>query len=217
VYFDIVAMAFIAVYLISQIASAKLFVIGRWTFPGATIVFPLSYIFGDILTEVYGYAKTRRVIWIGFFSAILMALVLWVVQILPPAPDWPNQLAYQAILGVVPRMVLGSIVAYWCGEFTNSYVMAKMKVFTKGRFLWTRTMGSTVTGQAVDSLVFISIAFSGRLPWVVIFQMSASLYLFKIAYEFAATPLTYVVVKRLKRAEGAEIFDRDTNFTPFRL
>jgi hypothetical protein len=216
-YFDVVAVAFVSVYLISQVSSSKLFEVGRVQLPGAAVVFPLSYIFGDILTEVYGYARTRRVIWAGFGAAVLMALVLWVVQVLPPAPNWGDQLAYQAILGVVPRMVLGSIVAYWAGEFANSYVMAKMKVLTGGRYLWTRTVGSTVVGQAVDSAVFILVAFAGRLPWGAVCQVAVTLYLFKVAYEVVATPLTYAIVRWLKRAEQVDVFDRSTDFTPFRF
>jgi hypothetical protein len=216
-YFDVASTAFVAVYLISQVSSSKLFVIGGLQLPGAAVVFPLSYIFGDILTEVYGYARTRRVIWMGFGSAVVMAVVLWIVQALPPAPDWPNQAAYEAILGVVPRMVLGSIAAYWAGEFTNSYIMAKMKLLTNGRHLWTRTVGSTVIGQAVDSTVFILVAFAGRLAWASLFQVAATLYLFKVAYEIAATPLTYAIVRWLKRVEGVDVYDRQTDFTPFRL
>jgi queuosine precursor transporter len=210
-------MAFIAVYLISQVSSAKLFALGGLSLPGAAVIFPLSYIFGDVLTEVYGYAMTRRVIWVGFGAAVLMALVLWIVQVLPPAPEWANQEAYQAILGVVPRMVAGSIFAYWAGEFTNSYIMAKMKVFTEGRHLWSRTIGSTILGQAVDSAVFISVAFAGRLPWPALLHIAGSLYLFKVAYEIVATPLTYYVVAVLKKAEGLDVYDRETDFSPFRL
>lgn len=216
-YFDVVAVAFVSVYLISQVSSSKLFAIGPVQLPGAAVVFPLSYIFGDILTEVYGYARTRRVIWAGFAAAVLMAAVLWVVQELPPAPGWRDQLAYQSILGVVPRLVLGSIVAYWAGEFANSYVMARMKVLTNGRLLWTRTVGSTVVGQAVDSAVFIAIAFAGRMPWADVLQVATTLYLFKVAYEVAATPMTYAVVRWLKRAEQVDVFDRATNFTPFKF
>jgi uncharacterized integral membrane protein (TIGR00697 family) len=157
------------------------------------------------------------VIWAGFGAAVLMALVLWVVQALPPALGWRDQAAYEAILGVVPRLVLGSIVAYWAGEFTNSYVMAKMKVLTGGRYLWTRTVGSTVVGQAVDSAVFITVAFAGRLPWGALLQIASTLYLFKVAYEIAATPLTYAVVKWLKRVEQVDVFDQSTDFTPFRF
>jgi hypothetical protein len=216
-YFDLVAMAFVAVYLISQVSSSKLFVIGRLQLPGAAVVFPLSYIFGDILTEVYGYARTRRVIWTGFALAIVMALVLWIVQILPPAPGWTDQAAYEAILGVVPRMVLGSIAAFWAGEFTNSYIMAKMKLLTDGRYLWTRTVGSTVVGQAVDSSVFMMVAFAGRIPWSVLIQIASTLYLAKVIYEVAATPLTYLIVKWLKRVEQIDVYDRKTDFTPFKL
>ena len=215
--FDVVAIAFVSVYLISQVSSSKLFVLGHLELPGAAVVFPMSYIFGDILTEVYGYARTRRVIWGGFGAAILMALVLWIVQMLPPAPDWHNQQAYEAILGVVPRMVLGSIVAYWAGEFANSYVMAKMKLTTKGLHLWTRTVGSTIVGQAVDSTVFITIAFAGRIPWSMVLQIAATLYLSKVVYEIAATPLTYAIVKWLKRVEQVDFYDWKTDFTPFRL
>jgi queuosine precursor transporter len=216
-YFDVVAMAFVSVYLISQVSSSKLFVLGSLQLPGAAVVFPLSYIFGDILTEVYGYARTRRVIWASFCAAILMALVLWIVQILPPAPGWTNQQAYQSILGVVPRLVLGSIVAYWAGEFTNSYIMAKMKLLTKGRHLWTRTVGSTVVGQAVDTIVFTSVAFAGRLPWDNVLRITATMYMFKVAYEIAATPLTYAIVTWLKRVEQVDVYDWTTNFTPFQL
>jgi len=153
----------------------------------------------------------------GFGAAVVMALVLWIVQGLPPAPGWPNQQAYQAILGVVPRLVLGSIVAYWAGEFANSYVMARMKLLTKGRHLWTRTMGSTVVGQAVDSVVFIAVAFAGTLPWAGVLQVGLTLYLFKVGYEFLATPLTYAIVRRLKRIEQLDYYDWATDFTPFRL
>ena len=216
-YFDIVAVAFVSVYLISQVSSSKLFAIGRLQLPGAAVVFPLSYIFGDILTEVYGYARTRRVIWIGFGAAVLMAVVLWIVQVLPPAEGWGDQRAYESILGVVPRMVLGSIVAYWAGEFVNSYVMAKMKLLTRGRYLWTRTVTSTVVGQAVDSSVFMTIAFAGRIPLSSVIQIVATLYLFKVAYEVVATPITYAIVTWLKKAEGVDVYDRGTNFTPFEL
>jgi hypothetical protein len=146
-----------------------------------------------------------------------MALVLWIVQILPPAPGWTDQAAYEAILGVVPRMVLGSIAAFWAGEFTNSYIMAKMKLLTDGRYLWTRTVGSTVVGQAVDSSVFMMVAFAGRIPWSVLIQIASTLYLAKVIYEVAATPLTYLIVKWLKRVEQIDVYDRKTDFTPFKL
>jgi hypothetical protein len=216
-YFDIVSCAFIAVYLISQVSSAKLIALGPFQFPGAIVIFPFAYIFGDILTECYGYARTRRIIWLGFFAATLMAVVLWVVQELPPAPAWPNQAAYEVILGLVPRVVLGSVLAYWAGEFANSYVLAKMKVWTGGRHLWTRTIGSTVVGQAIDSIVFISIVFVGRIPLGAILRVIGSVYLFKVTYEAAATPLTYWIVNRIKHAEGIDVYDTKTNLSPFKL
>lgn len=216
-YYDVIATLFVAVYLISQVASAKLFSFSIFQFPGAAIIFPFSYIFGDILTECYGYARTRRIIWLGFISAVLMALTFLVVQKLPPAPGWNNQEAYEKILGVVPRVVLGSIAAYWAGEFINSFVMAKLKVMTAGKYLWTRTIGSTVVGQAVDTIVFVVIAFSGLAGIPVLLRLSVSLYLFKVIYETLATPLTYLLVGWLKRAEGIDVYDRGTNFSPFKF
>jgi uncharacterized integral membrane protein (TIGR00697 family) len=216
-YYDIVSSLFVAIYLISQVSSAKLIAFGPFQVPGAIVLFPLAYIFGDILTEVYGYARTRRVIWTGFFSAVLMALVLVVVQHLPSAPDWPNQGAYEKILGFVPRVVLGSILAYWAGEFANSYVLARLKILTQGRHLWSRTIGSTVVGQAVDSLVFATVAFGGVVPVPILVRIVASIYALKVAYEAAATPLTYIVVNHLKRVERMDVYDHHTNFTPFKL
>jgi queuosine precursor transporter len=216
-YFDIVSSLFVGVYIISQVASAKLFTVGSFIFPGAIIVFPIAYIFGDILTEVYGYERTRRVIWVGFISAILLALVLLAVQFLPAAPNWEFQQAYEQILGFVPRVVLGSLLAYWAGEFANSFVMAKMKVWSNGEKLWARTIGSTVVGQFVDSIVFGVVAFAGVIPWSVILILVGSIYLFKVLYEIVATPLTYFIVKRLKQAEGIDVYDRQTNFSPFRF
>lgn len=216
-YFDVTACAFVAVYLISQVSTVKLFAIGPFQFPGAIIIFPFAYIFGDILTEVYGYSKTRKIIWVGFFAATLMSIVLWIVQRLPPAPGWPNQQAYENLLGVVPRVALGSVIAYWAGEFANSYVLAKMKIRTAGRYLWTRTIGSTVVGQAVDSLVFISIVFVGTVPIETLMRIIASVYIFKVCYEVAATPLTYWIVNGLKRAEGVDVYDTTTRFNPFKF
>lgn len=156
-------------------------------------------------------------IWTGFFAAVLMSLVLLVVGYLPPAPNWNHQSAYDQILGIVPRVVVGSILAYWAGEFANSYVMAKMKLWTKGRFLWTRTVGSTVVGQGVDSLVFVTIAFGGTVPGKVVVIISGSIYLAKVLYEVIATPITYIIVGFLKHAEGVDVYDYKTNFSPFRF
>ncbi|MCO6509570.1 MAG: queuosine precursor transporter [Aridibacter famidurans] len=216
-YFDIVAGLFVGIYLISQISSAKLVSVGPFVFPGAIVIFPLSYIFGDILTEVYGYARTRRVIWVGFVSAALLAVVLLIVQYLPPAPNWTLQTEFEALLGIVPRVIAGSLMAYWAGEFVNSYIMAKAKVWTGGRMLWTRTIGSTLVGQFVDSVVFGVVAFAGIVPWTVIFTLAGSIYLFKVLYEILFTPVTYFVVGRLKKAEGVDVFDRSTDFNPFKL
>jgi len=216
-YFDIVAVAFVSVYLITQVSSTKIAAFGPFQFPGAIILFPFSYIFGDVLTEVYGYARTRRVIWMGFIAAVLLAVVLMIVEYLPPAPGWQDQSAYTTILGFVPRIVLGSIFGYWVGEFGNSFVMSRLKVITKGRHLWMRTISSTVVGQALDTLVFVTIAFGGRFPIGLIVSMSISAYLFKVAYETIATPLTYIFVNFLKRREGIDVFDDNENYTPFRF
>jgi queuosine precursor transporter len=215
-YFAVISSLFVAVYLVSQVASTKLIALGPLQVPGAIVIFPIAYIFGDILTEVYGYARTRRTIWAGFISAIFLSVVLWIVQILPPAPSWTKQDAYEAILGFVPRIVLGSILAYWAGEFANSYVLARMKVWTQGRMLWSRTIGSTIVGQGIDSFVFAAVAFGGTIPSAVLFRVMASLYLLKVMYEVLATPLTYAIVFALKRIEGIDVFDRSTDFNPFR-
>ncbi|MCC7355229.1 MAG: queuosine precursor transporter [Anaerolineae bacterium] len=206
---------FVAVLLISNTASSKILDMGPFTFDGGTILFPLSYIFGDILTEVYGYRRSRRVIWIGFFCAALMAAVYAVVGALPPAEGWEGQSAYVAILGTTPRIVIGSLIAYWAGEFSNSFTLAKLKVLTQGRFLWTRTIGSTIIGQAVDTSLFVLIAFAGTLPTSLLASILVSNYVFKVAFEALATPLTYRVVGFLKRAEQEDYYDRDTDFNPF--
>jgi hypothetical protein len=182
---------------------------------GAQMLFPITYIFGDIFTEVYGYAGSRRAIWIGFFASGLMAAMSAFVVWARPAPEWHNQQAFEIVLGVVPRFVIASLVAFWAGEFTNSYVMAKMKLVTEGEYLWTRTIGSTVAGQFVDTMLVMLIAFGGRTEWKTIFSLIISGYLAKVLYEALATPLTYLVVNFLKRSEGVDVYDRGTNFNPF--
>jgi uncharacterized integral membrane protein (TIGR00697 family) len=164
-FFTLITAFFVAVLLISNVASSKILVLGPFTFDGGTIIFPLSYIFGDILTEVYGYRKSRQVIWIGFACAILMAAVFTLVGILPPASDWDGQAAYDRILGTTPRIVAGSLIAYFAGEFSNSFLLAKMKILTRGRWLFTRTIGSTVVGQGVDTVFFVMVAFAGTFSW----------------------------------------------------
>jgi hypothetical protein len=214
-FFTLITGFFVAVLLISNVASSKIVDLGPFTFDGGTILFPISYIFGDILTEVYGYRKSRQVIWIGFASALLMSLVFAIVGFLPPARGWNNQNAYMAILGTTPRIVAGSLIAYFAGEFSNSYVLAKMKIFTRGRWLFSRTIGSTIVGEGIDTLFFVTIAFAGSIPGSTLMAVIASNYIFKVGFEVVATPLTYAVVSFLKKTEKADIYDYKTNFNPF--
>jgi uncharacterized integral membrane protein (TIGR00697 family) len=214
-YFSVISVFFVSVLLISNIASTKIVDLKWFTFDGGTLLFPLSYIFGDILTEVYGYKKSKQVIWLGFFSALIMALVLMLVGKLPSAPGWNNQDAYNIILGSTPRIILASLVAYSCGEFINSFILAKMKIFTKGKYLWTRTISSTVVGEFIDSLIFIVIAFAGVLPYSLLVTLVISNYIFKALIEILFTPLTYKIVKFLKRREAEDFYDYQTNFNPF--
>lgn len=214
-YLGTISVFFVTVLLVSNIASTKIVDFGWFTFDAGTLLFPLSYIFADILTEVYGFKRSRRVIWLGFFSALLMSAVLILVGKLPPAADWGNQAAYDAILGLTPRIVVGSLIAYFCGEFVNSFIVAKMKVWTSGKWLWTRTIGSTAVAQLVDSAIFIVIAFYGVLPNSLIITLIISNYVFKTAVEVLFTPATYAAVKYLKKAEGEDFYDRETNFSPF--
>ena len=216
-YFDLIMALFVAVLLISNVASSKILKLGPFTFDGGTILFPISYIFGDILTEVYGYRRSRRVIWVGFACAGLMAGVFALVGALPPAEGWENQAAYEAILGTTPRIVLGSLIAYFAGEFSNSYTPAKMKILTKGRWLWTRTIGSTLVGEGVDTVLFVTIAFAGTLPWSLFISIIASNYIFKVGLEAAMTPATYRITNFLKHAESQDVYDTDTDFNPFKL
>jgi queuosine precursor transporter len=209
---------FVGVLIISNIASVKPVILWHFTFDGGTILFPLSYIFGDILTEVYGYRASRKVIWTGFVAAVLMALTLWAVGKLPsPSADWDASAnaAYQRILAPVGRIVLASLLAYWAGEFSNSYVLAKMKILTKGRYLWTRTIGSTLVGEGIDTAIFCTVAFLGVWSTPTLIAVIVSNYIFKCAFEILATPLTYAVVIGLKKSEKVDYYDRGTNFNPF--
>ena len=212
---DLITGLFVAVLLISNVASAKILKLGPFTFDGGTILFPLSYIFGDVLTEVYGYARSRKVIWTGFVAAGVMSAVFWIVGMLPSAEGWENQAAYQAILGTTPRIVLASLLAYLAGEFSNSFTLAKMKIATAGRFLWMRTIGSTLIGEGVDTAIFCTVAFWGTMPNELLVSIVASNYVFKCAFEVLATPVTYRVVGYLKRSENEDYYDRETNFNPF--
>ncbi|PCG07809.1 hypothetical protein COA17_16560 [Sphingomonas ginsenosidimutans] len=223
-YFDLVMAAFVAILLLSnvlgagKVAQVVLPGIGPWPFGAGILFFPVSYIIGDVLTEVYGYAHARRVIWVGFAATVFMALMARVVVALPPAPDWTNQAAYETIFGQVPRIVFASMCAFWAGEFVNSYVLARMKVLTEGRHLWMRTIGSTIAGQAVDSLIFYPLAFWGAEGWThaLVIQVLYTQWALKVGWEVLLTPLTYWVIGALKKAEGVDVFDRATNFTPFR-
>lgn len=216
-YFDILMGIFVAVLLISNIASIKILTLWKFTFDGGTLLFPLSYIFGDVLTEVYGYQRSRRVIWTGFFGAALMSLVLYVVQVLPPAADWANQKAYESLLGFVPRIVLGSLVAYFAGEFSNSYILSKMKIKTKGKYLWTRTIGSTLVGEGIDTLIFCTVAFYGLLPDKLLIAVIVSNYIFKCGVEIVFTPVTYLIVGFLKKKEHEDHYDMGISYNPFTL
>lgn len=216
-YLDIITVLFVAVLLVSNVASSKILMLGPFTFDGGTLLFPISYIFADMLTEVYGYSRSRRVIWLGFLATALMAGVLQIVGALPPAEGWENQGAYEAILGLTPRIVLASLVAYFAGEFANSFTLAKMKLLTRGRWLWSRTIGSTMVGQGVDTLLFVGIAFAGVLSSELLLAVLISNYVFKVGYEALATPLTYTIVGFLKRSEGIDAYDDNTNFNPFAL
>jgi uncharacterized integral membrane protein (TIGR00697 family) len=222
-YFSFITAIFVTVLVISNIIAVKLISIWGLVLPAAVILFPISYIFGDILTEVYGYANTRRVIWTGFFCNLLAVLAIWVAGILPAVPFWSvgsfptaetAQQAYSAILGFTPRLLVASFIAYLAGEFINSFVMAKLKVRTQGKFLWLRTIGSTIVGEGVDSAIFISIAFWAILPSSALWTAIISQWMFKVVYETLVTPLTYLVVNFLKKKENEDYFDQNTNFNP---
>lgn len=216
-YLIYVAMLFVTILLISNTVAVKIVQISFLIFSGANFIFPLSYIFGDVLTEVYGYKETRKIIWFGFAAQILMALFYYLVQILPTASFWQYQDAYKAILGSVPRVVLASISAYWVGNFMNSYVLSKMKIFTNGKHLWTRIIGSTVVGELFDSTIFVVIAFIGTIPGSAVISMILSFYLIKVIIEVVLTPVTYYTINKLKKAEGIDTYDHGVNYNPFNL
>ena len=224
-YYEFVMVAFVVILVCSnlvgpaKIAQVDFPLLGVLTFGAGVLFFPISYVFGDILTEVYGYARSRRVIWAGFAALAFASFMAWVVVSLPPAPFWKNQAAYEVAFGATWRIALASMIAYFCGEFVNSFVLAKMKIATAGRWLWSRTIGSTIFGEAVDSALFYPLAFYGtgiipneKLPMVMLAQFVA-----KVVVEVMFTPITYLIVGWLKRAEQEDHYDRDTRFTPFSL
>jgi hypothetical protein len=217
-YYDLVLAGFVTVYLCSNlIGPAKAVTAAGFTFGAGVLFFPISYIFGDILTEVYGYARARRVIWAGFGAMAFASLMATVVVALPPAKDWPFQDAYQTVFGQTPRIVAASLTAFFAGEFVNSYVLAKMKIWTEGRWLWTRTIGSTLAGEGVDSLLFYPLAFFGVWENALLATVLLTNYVLKVLVEVAMTPVTYKVVGWLKRVEDEDYYDRKTDFNPFTL
>jgi uncharacterized integral membrane protein (TIGR00697 family) len=223
-YYDFVMAAYVCVLLCSnligpaKVTSIKMPIFGTWTFMAGVLFFPISYIFGDILTEVYGYGRDRRVVWAGFAALAFASVMAAVVVHLPPsASSLASQASVEAVFGNTPRIVAASITAFLCGTFVNSYVLAKMKIWTQGRWLWTRIVGSTLCGELVDSVIFYFAAFYGRLPQVELIALMFTQYGLKSAWEILATPLTYLVVAFLKKAENEDYYDIDTNFTPFSL
>jgi queuosine precursor transporter len=215
--FDIVMAAFVAILLLSNvIGAAKIATLGGWEFGAGILFFPVSYVIGDVLTEVYGYSRARRCIWVGFAALLFMAFMSWVVVSLPPASGWTGQSAYESVFGQVPRIVFASIAAFWAGEFVNAFVLAKMKILTRGKHLWSRTIGSTFFGQAVDSLIFYPLAFLGIWSTEQVMTVMVTNWLLKVLWEAVLTPVTYVVVGALKRHEGVDLFDEGTDFTPFK-
>ncbi|MBY0470598.1 queuosine precursor transporter [bacterium] len=217
-YFDLVMAGFVTVLLCSNIIGVQK-VSHLWgiTFGAGTLFFPISYVFGDVLTEVYGYARARRVVWAGFAALAFASFVSWVIVTLPPAPGWTQQETYRQIFGQTPRIVFASLLAFFIGEFANSYVLARMKVVTKGKHLWARTIGSTIVGEFLDSIVFYPLAFLGTWPTELVIKVMVSNYCAKVLWETVLTPVTYRVVKFLKKVESEDYYDVGTNFTPFSL
>ncbi|MBC7779542.1 MAG: queuosine precursor transporter [Proteobacteria bacterium] len=222
-YYDLVMAGFVCVLLCSnligpaKVAQIELPWIGAFAFGAGVLFFPISYVFGDILTEVYGYARARKVVWAGFGALAFASFMAWVVVQLPPASGWPNQAAYETIFGATPRIVAASLIAFWVGEFVNSYVLARMKVWSGGRALWVRMIGSTGLGQGVDTLIFYPVAFYGVWSDALLGAVMFSNYLLKVGWEILALPFTYRIVAWLKRAEQEDHFDRTTDFNPFTL
>lgn len=213
---DTLIIIFVVVLMISNLVAQKIVAIGpHFRLSGAQLLFPVTYIFGDIFTEVYGYAASRRAIWTGFLASGLLAVMGNIIVALPAAPEFQHQEAFQIVFYTVPRIIVASLIAYWCGEFANAYVMAKVKVITQGRHLWMRTIGSTAAGQLIDTVVVMTIAFGGSVSASELFRLMYSGYFGKVLYEALATPVTYLVVNALKRSEGVDVYDEGTDFNPF--
>jgi len=219
-FFPILAGLFVAVLVISQVTAVKPVQFGVISFTGADVIFPLAYLLGDVLTEIYGFARSRLVIWTGLFANILMSAALWLVGVMPGEPVWleqGGQEAWNMLLGLARRIALASLLAYFVGEFVNSYVLSRLKLATRGRFLWLRTIGSSLIGQGVDTLIFFPVAYGGEWPWTLILELMAVAYGLKVGVEVAMTPVTYAVVTFLKRRTGIDVYDYNTSFNPFRI
>jgi queuosine precursor transporter len=224
-YLDALTTAFVVILLVSNLIAQKVCLIGPvsvggWSIgpfavSGAVLLFPVTYIFGDVFTEVYGYAASRRAIWLGFFGTALLYVIGAIVISLPSAPGWKNQQAFATVFGFIPRILAASLIAFWAGEFANSYTMARLKLITNGRKLWTRTIGSTIVGQAVDTVLVITLTFGGIYPVRILLNIIVTGYLLKVGYEVLATPLTYLVINWLKQTEHADAFDLHESFNPF--
>lgn len=218
-YFPILTGLFVAVLMISQVTAVKPVQVGI-VFTGADLIFPLAYLLGDVLTEVYGFARSRLVIWTGLAANILMSATLWLVGVIPGEPGWVadgGQRAWDMLLGLAPRIAIASLIAYVVGEFLNSYVLARLKVAMRGRHLWLRTIGSSLIGQGVDTLIFFPIAYAGEWPWSLIWRIMVVAYVMKVGVEVFLTPVTYAVVTFLKRRTGVDVYDRHTRFNPFQI
>src|SRR5215469_1535780 len=216
-YLDTLTTAFVVILLVSNLVAQKVCQIGPFAVSAAVLLFPITYIFGDLFTEVYGFAASRRAIWLGFFGTLLLYVMATITIALPPAPGWHNQQAFASVFGFIPRILAASLIAYWVGEFANSYTMARLKLLTNGRKLWTRTIGSTIVGQAVDTVIVMVLTFVGVVPLATIGNMIVTSYSLKVAYEILATPLTYLVINWLKKEEQADAFDRHESFNPFAI
>ena len=217
-YYDLIMAAFVTVLICSNVIGAeKVITVGPITCGAGILFFPISYFFNDVLTEVYGYARSRKVVWAGFAGMLFASLMASVVVGLPPAQGWVHQHAFEIVFGQTPRIVIASLTAFFCGEFANSYTLAKMKIWTKGKHLWTRTIGSTVAGEAVDSIIFYPMAFLGFWPMNLLITVLLTNYVLKVLWEVFSTPVTYKVVAFLKQKENEDYYDHDTNFTPFSL
>ncbi len=216
-FYNLISALFVTCLIISNIIAVKIGAFGSYFLPVAVILFPLTYIIGDVLTEVYGFAAARKAIWTGFFCNLLAVMAIWISIKIPAAPFFQNQTAFEQILGFTPRLLVASFIAYLIGQFANSMVLAKMKVKTQGKHLWMRTIGSTIVGEGLDSVIFITLAFWGVMPGSVVGTLIVTQWIFKVLFETVLTPVTYVVVSYLKKAEKIDVYDKETKFSPLKI